>query len=757
MQHDRFPRLTPALAAFAPVACALCLAQASESSAAGAAPVRRGVVSRGGMMLNHAMTQVALKSADPSGAMSRLRWNVEFGHGCYTDNTASGILALDLQKFGLRPVSEGPLGQNGTDFLFDTKAWMGGVPFSSNAVGNAGQGKKADLRYSFPSDGVLWGSTGAGPNVLAAALKAQFGDDNLDQGREYIRQSLAAWRRHGGLTYTEVSDNNVAWTTTTIKNLNFGEIRIGGVPLGGPDITGILAYNNYPAGGGDMLINTSYFLSENNAFAITTNNYRYLRNTVAHEHGHGLGYQHTVPCVNLKLMEPFESSAYDMLSVDEKRGAGRNYGDRYSGNTTAALAKDFGNLTTPNLRSVIARDLSTNGTTGLNSSNQDWFRFTIDSARTVTITATPTGGTYANDAQTTDCTAPNPPTSINATQAGNLTLRIWNAAGTTQIAEAALGGVGAAETLVSALVPGTYCVQVIDDGPDANQVVQLYDLTIRIPTSLANPDPIAGINKRILAGMKCFFDGRPNSKATEAGATITRYDWDLDNDGIFETQDTPAPNKTYFSNGLVPVTLKVTDSNGRTGTDSINVTVYGATTTVTNVAPGSGRRDSVVPVVLTVTNALAVTNSSQVFVTGGSNSPVTVTGTPVVSIAGTRIDGLSFHIPADASLGNRSVVLTNSDGLGTSGFGLNVFSVSLPVCAANIADDAGNIPPVGPNSGVNEGDYNAFFNTFFTNQAIGSPADIATDAGLPLPSTEPNNGVNEGDYNLFFNVFFSGC
>ncbi|CAN5751509.1 hypothetical protein BH11PLA1_BH11PLA1_07890 [soil metagenome] len=83
---------------------------------------------------------------------------------------------------------------------------------------------------------------------------------------------------------------------------------------------------------------------------------------------------------------------------------------------------------------------------------------------------------------------------------------------------------------------------------------------------------------------------------------------------------------------------------------------------------------------------------------------------------------------------------------------------------ADIADDQGNPlppPPGVPNNGVNEGDYNLFFNSFFTNQAIGSPADIASDDGTPLPpfgpAGLPNNGVNEGDYNAFFNNFFNGC
>ncbi|CAN5746632.1 hypothetical protein BH11PLA1_BH11PLA1_07380 [soil metagenome] len=82
---------------------------------------------------------------------------------------------------------------------------------------------------------------------------------------------------------------------------------------------------------------------------------------------------------------------------------------------------------------------------------------------------------------------------------------------------------------------------------------------------------------------------------------------------------------------------------------------------------------------------------------------------------------------------------------------------------ADIACDDGQALNPGdtcPNNGVNEGDYNCFFNTFFTNQALGSPADIAADSGTALPpfgSGGVNNGVNEGDYNCFFNNFFNGC
>jgi len=54
---------------------------------------------------------------------------------------------------------------------------------------------------------------------------------------------------------------------------------------------------------------------------------------------------------------------------------------------------------------------------------------------------------------------------------------------------------------------------------------------------------------------------------------------------------------------------------------------------------------------------------------------------------------------------------------------------------------------------LTEGDYNAFFSAFFDNLPA---ANIADDAGN-APPVGTNNGVTEGDYNAFFRLFFDGC
>ncbi len=69
----------------------------------------------------------------------------------------------------------------------------------------------------------------------------------------------------------------------------------------------------------------------------------------------------------------------------------------------------------------------------------------------------------------------------------------------------------------------------------------------------------------------------------------------------------------------------------------------------------------------------------------------------------------------------------------------------------DIADDAGNAlsSSSGANGGVNEGDYNFFFNEYIN----GNPAlDIASAAGEIFPGGD--GVVDSGDYNLFFNEFF---
>ncbi len=111
--------------------------------------------------------------------------------------------------------------------------------------------------------------------------------------------------------------------------------------------------------------------------------------------------------------------------------------------------------------------------------------------------------------------------------------------------------------------------------------------------------------------------------------------------------------------------------------------------------------------------------------------------------------GLASSNIAKLTALNGTLYFTATDGL----TGQELYTLAPKCSPVDIADDQGNAPPIGTNNGVTEGDYNAFFRTFFD----GLPAaDIADDQGN-APPVGTNNGVTEGDYNAFFRLFFDGC
>ncbi len=484
---------------------------------------------------------------------------------CYPANVPAEVRKAIIERNGALPPTL--LAAYPTSFFTDDTVWTGDL-----GQGPAGQALPARLTYSFPDDGTTWGLSeisAPGPNTLNAELLNLYGAGNLDLGREYLRQSIAVFRKYGGLTYAEVADDGSAMDQDPVRTPDRGDIRIGGLAFG----TGtFLAYNAFPSpdfagvGGGDMVVNTSFFLPEN--FSDPANDFRYLRNTIAHEHGHGTGYIHSTPCDGTKLMEPFIDTTGDTMRVDGRRGLGNNYGDRFAGNQLQGNAEPLGTLT----RSVILPDLSTNGDDGPNNSDEDWFSLTVAEQTTVSVTVQPTGGSYQNGQQFFGCFGDE--TTIDAFRAGNLNVEIRTFFNL--IASGNANGAGEAETATATLNPGVqYLVRVVDIGPSTEQDVQLYDLTIDLNGTPAAPWAVAGLDKRIAAGETCFFIGDILSEPTQPGATLVQYDWDLDGNGSFEVIDDPRPTAVYTVNGTVPVTLRVTDSNGVSDTDTITVTVFG--------------------------------------------------------------------------------------------------------------------------------------------------------------------------------------
>ena len=601
---------------------------------------------------------------------------------CFVSDPTPEQLAQILSRFGARPPGE---------FLgMQNRFWTASNAWNANGGGlvAAGRASPAALTYSFIPDGTAWFDCNGGanqPSNLTAKFTTLFGAGSEDRGRELWRQAIAGWRRYSALTYSEVSDDGSGWTSSTAFPTGRGVVRIGGIsetPSGGTSL-GILACNNFPSSGADQSINTDYFTAS--AFNSSASNYRYFHNVVGHEHGHGLGAGHPVPCDHTKLMEPFINTNFDLLQIDDIRFAQRNYGDRFAGNNSAATATDFGDLTSPSVRSVIEPSLSTNGVSGVNGTSTDWFKFTLSSPQDVTITVNPTGGSYQAGTQSSGCTASQNPIPVdNAAAAGNVDLFLYDSSGT-NLLNSSNNSAGIAEVVdrtaagpIGQLPAGTYYVRVADVGPDdsVSQILQLYDLTIRVGTSKAPPKAIAGVNKRCAAGARCWFYGNINSYATEPGASIVTYQWDFDGDGTF---DTSVANNSfvYVSNGVYNVKLQVIDNSlgaglGLSATDTIQVTIFNATGLVSAVSPPQANVGTTVPITIVGQNFKGVTSLSQIALSG---TGVTLTGNPVSNLLGTQITGLSATVAPDAPLGARNVTITNCDGLGGSATGNSVFAV----------------------------------------------------------------------------------
>ncbi len=633
--------------------------------------------------------RVAARSSNPPQTRRSLLHAIQMSTMCYAPDLSPHELDALIAATGLRPVT---LRNHRDRFNLDTTIWRGDA-----AQGSSGKSARARLTYSFPADGTSWGLDSdffSLPNSLNNSLATNFGFQ--DAGREWIRQGLAAWKHVAGVELDEVGDSGIPMDNVASRRSTVGDIRIGGNVLlqtsGGTNLAGVLAYNFFPTGGGDMLIDLAEFTPTR--FNNSANNFRYFRNVVAHEHGHGLGFIHQVPCNNTKLMEPLVSTAYDVLQVDDRRGAAFGYGDRFSGNVDAARAANLGTFTFPvqparfiqNLSIARQNDGPASGPNANDPSPFDWFKFTITSAQSITILMTPTGGTYPTGPQQTDPNNANNACfgasgSVNATSAIDLDLELRDTNGTTILATSTAGA-GQTDGLTQLLNPGTYFIRVFSFTADPGSNVQLYNLQVGITAGLYVPEANAGLNKRVNVGELCQFIGDVNTVPGQF--PINSYQWDLDGNGSLET-NAPRPTTVYVTPGIRTVRLAVVDSNNGNGNDFIRVTVIGNAPAVTGISPASGTASvngTTVPVTINGSSLGSPTVSI-------SGTGVTITGTPAVDLANAAapITGLSFVIAQDAPPGQRTVTVTTPSGT-TTFLGFTVVQPATTV--ASISPSSGN-------------------------------------------------------------------
>lgn len=350
------------------------------------------------------------------------------------------------------------------------------VPYNrwiDSAMGVVNPRGNAWLLFSKVPDGTAipaQGPFGAGGSTLNATMTARF-PSNEDWGG-WFDQAFWRWSDTSGIRFGTVGDDGRPMVPETYGAVGVrGDIRVGAKALDGP--SGVLAYAYYPIYG-EMV------LDDAEDWGNSANGFRFLRNVVAHEVGHAVGLGHVSPCNGTKLMEPFIFTGYDMLQHDEVQGAHYLYADRLEGwasNDIVQHAVDIGDRPYGDL-SLQHLSLSTPG-------DGDWFRFRPQNNSRLIVFVDPVGETYfVGNQNEPGCGATS--SFVDTLTSKDLQVRLFDASGTVQLAEATANPRGVAETLTFNVVAGTEYTIFISGSAESE--VQLY----RTQISLVPPPDIWG-------------------------------------------------------------------------------------------------------------------------------------------------------------------------------------------------------------------------------------------------------------------------
>ncbi len=511
------------------------------------------------------------------------------------------------------------------------------------STGSTGQGMT--LTWSIVPDGTLLGSGEGEPNAgstLRADLNALYGSQA--NWLPIIQQVFNEWSSISGVTYVyEPNDDGVAFSSSNNGILGTrGDVRIGAHPIDGA--YGTLAYNWSP-GYGDMVIDSND-LTGSGYMTNLANESRRLRNVMAHEHGHGLGFNHVDPVNGTKLMEATASTSFDGPQFDDMLAVNRNYGDIYekgAGDNTAASAVNFGTLTVG--QPIQNASLST-------TSDVDYYKFTLSTAKDTSITVLPFGPTYLQGPQGGSVT------SFNAQAQMDLEFQLIASNGTTVLATVNATGVGSAEsTTFSSLAAGTYYLKVLP-APAAADSAQMYNATISLagavtPTTLVGLDTLRNLTITDIAA---------KNDALTLSTDAANSRWIITDPNNYLGTLIPSATGNGTHTVYVPysaVTGPRIVASLLDGSDSMTVT---GTTIPVTIDPGAGADT------ITVTDASAAAPVSVVPSAGSDTVSVNAdnTGTATVHITGgAQLNTLTI------GAGGRVIVDAADDGLSLNTLSLN--------------------------------------------------------------------------------------
>ncbi len=398
-------------------------------------------------------------------------------------------------------------------------------------------GTPITLTWGIVPDGTIQGGGGSSNliNFLDSTFGTGPGGTDLTQ-RPWFRHfdsSFSRWGDLSGISYVYEPNDDGSLHSSNVQRGVLGvrpDVRIAGFFLDGP--SGILAYNAFP-NNGDMTLDTAELFN----FGLSTNDYRFFRNVLMHEHGHGIGLSH-VESNRRFLMEPFIQTNFDGPQFDDLLGIQRGYGDALektnggAGNETFSLATPLGLIDDGEIASIgtdAGTPQITIGSTDFVSidddSDTDFFRFSIDSSADVDISVTPKGPIYTEGPQG------GAQTSLDTSMLSNLNLALYDRDGVTLLASDDSGGLGVADSISSFSLssPGDYFVRV----KGANNNIQMYQLDIGVTETGTNVDGDFDDD-----GVYGCLD--VDGLVGDIAAQLNSPQFDLTGDGVVDSQDLTA-------------------------------------------------------------------------------------------------------------------------------------------------------------------------------------------------------------------------
>lgn len=389
--------------------------------------------------------------------------------------------------------------------------------------------------------------TATNPSNLESFAIQRFG--SVENFKQKLRSIYARYEELTGIRYVEVNYDDGVETRDNPGVLGKrADIRIGGTAIDGD--AGILAYDYFP-NSSDMVLDTSDAYFTNTPTANNPNPDLLIRNTLAHEHGHGLGLMHTCPVDQTKLMEPFVSTNFDGPQLDDIQGVQHFYGDV---NESPAVNNTTGSATNLGTLGVGTKALNMRSIGDVNDT--DFFKLKTDAEnRKLQVSLSLPGAPYLEGPQNDDgsCGAG---TSFNPTNRRNLGLRLLNASGAVlATANAFPAGQGESFSISSLSGEGPFYIQVF--ASDNLDNPQLYNLNITLQAG--NSSGAATVTGRCVS----IFAGGDFASSQRIGLTGAKVTLKRASDGVALATATTDANGNYSIPKVSPGSYTLTASYDR--------------------------------------------------------------------------------------------------------------------------------------------------------------------------------------------------